>query len=146
MKSVPQSFVLPKDNRDEALIKLAVFLRGFAVGRPVKVQITEYRKVRSNEQNNYLNGVAYKLLSDATGYERDDISEYLCGCFFGWRDVVKPGKKVVQVPIRTTTVDEEGQYAPLDKMAFAEFVGYVQRFGAKHNVIIPDPDRNFREA
>ena len=44
-----------------------------------QIEVKPYSKPRSNPQCRYLNGVAYKLLGDATGYERDDISEYLVG-------------------------------------------------------------------
>ena len=84
--------------------------------------------------------MAYKLLGDATGYERDDISEYLCGSYFGWKDKRMPGQRIAQVPIRTTTTDADGKRAVLSKQEFAEYVDFVQRFGAKHGVFIPDPE------
>jgi len=110
-----------------------------------RVTVEPYTEPRTSPQCRYLNGVAYKLLGDATGYERDDISEYLCGTYFGWREKVLPGKRVQQVPIRTTTTDENGKRKVLSKTEFADYVAFVQRFGAQHGVYIPDPDPTWFE-
>lgn len=135
-----KSFVIDPDKREKGAEAVRTFLLAMRPGKRVLVEICEYRKKRSNEQNRYLNGVAYKLLGDSTGYERDDISEYLCGTYFGWKDKRVPGKRIVQVPVRTTSTNEEGSYAPLTTLEFAEYVAFVQRFGAEHGINIPDPD------
>lgn len=138
----PQSFTLPPSlaDRDRIAANLLAFVKSCTPGKAVRVTVQPIRKERSSQQCRYLNGVAYKLLGDATGYERDDISEYLCGAFFGWKDKRVPGQRVVQVPIRTTTTDADGKRAVLSKQEFAEYVDFVQRFGAKHGVFIPDPE------
>lgn len=109
-------------------------------GKSWMVEVKAYRDDRSSKQCRYLNGVAYKLLGEATGYDRDDISEYLCGQYFGWKDKRKPGKQVVQVPVRTTTTDENGERHVLSTTEFSDYVAFVQRFAAEHGIHIPDPD------
>ena len=106
------------------------------------------KRERSHPQCRYLNGVAYKLLSDATGYERDEISEFCCGMYFGWIEKKCPKtpanpKGIKSVPRRTTTTDENGERDVLSKTDFADYVARVQRFGAKHGVLIPDPDPEY---
>ena len=141
------AFVLHANSAQRASV-LANAQRFLAQLNPHKhwqVEVKPYSKPRSNPQCRYLNGVAYKLLGDATGYERDDISEYLCGTYFGWREKVLPGKRVAQVPIRTTTTDADGKRSVLSKGDFADYVAFVQRFGAQHGVFIPDPDPTWFE-
>lgn len=139
--------LIPKTARELSAARVQRFVMDAYPGSELEVIVRKRKRERSHPQCRYLNGVAYKLLSDATGYERDDISEYLCGHFFGWKDKTLPGKRVVQVPLRTTTTDEDGKREVLSKTDFAEYVAFVQRFGAKHGVLIPDPDPEYwREA
>lgn len=141
------TFVLHANSaqRSSVLANAQRFLAQLNPHKHWQVEVKPYSKPRSNPQCRYLNGVAYKLLGDATGYERDDISEYLCGTYFGWREKVLPGKRVAQVPIRTTTTDADGKRSVLSKGDFADYVAFVQRFGAQHGVFIPDPDPTWFE-
>lgn len=134
--------VLPATGREDAVNRLAASLLAALPGKALRVEYAEAKNERSSPQCRYLNGVAYKLLSEATGYERDDISEYLCGTYFGWKDKLKPGKQTVQIPVRTTTTNEDGKRAVLSKQEFADYVAFVQRFAAKHGVFIPDPSED----
>jgi hypothetical protein len=133
-----QTLYLNKGERN--LSSIVGFLSSLPKERAYEVTITERRNTRSIQQCRYLNGVAYKLLSDATGYERDDISEYLCGQYWGWKPKRVPGKKIVQVPLRTTTTNEHGKRSVLSKTEFCDYVAFVQRFGAEHGLFIPDPE------
>lgn len=117
------------------------FIDGLDPKRAWEIEVKRFSKPRTSPQCRYLNGVAYRLLSDATGYERDDISEYMCGEYFGWREKKKPGKIIARIPIRTTTTNEDGKRDVLKTDPFFKYVEFVQRFGAKHGVYIPDPVR-----
>jgi hypothetical protein len=130
--------VLPATAREADIERLSAVLLAALPGKRVKVEVKEYRKDRTSPQCRYLNGIAYRLLSEATGYERDDISEYLCIQYFGGKDKQVPGKRTVTVPLRTTTTDENGKRSVLTTQEFADYVAFVQRFGAKHGVFIPD--------
>lgn len=134
------SLQIPADDRDSAIEKVVTFLRLALPGKALSVKVGQFTKDRTSPQNRYLHGVAYRLLSDATGYEMDDIAEYLCMQHFGTVEKVKPGKKVVEVPRRTTTRDEDGKRSVLSTTDFNDYVAFVQRFGAKHGVFIPDPE------
>lgn len=123
-----------------SLTRIVAFLSALPQDKAYEVTVKERKNTRSIQQCRYLNGVAYKLLGDRTGYDRDDISEYLCGTYWGWRDKKVPGKKIVQVPLRTTTTDEHGRRSVLSKTEFADYIAFVQRFGAEHGVFIPDPE------
>lgn len=144
-----QTFLLPKLlNRVTTIARIAKFLGDLSPAVAWRIEVTEAKSARSLAQNAYLNGVAYKLLSDATGYERDEISEFLCGAYWGWKDKRVPKKPscpegVESVPVRTTTTDENGKRSVLGKLEFADYVAFVQRFAAKRGVYIPDPDQDY---
>jgi len=135
-----QNFIIPAEGRERIAGNLHHFMLNALPGKKLKVTVEVYRKSRSNQQSRYLNGVAYKLLGEATGYERDDISEYLCLIYFGGKDKKVPGDKIVQVPLRTTTTNEQGERDVMNTVDFAAYVEFVQRFGSKHGVYIPNPD------
>jgi hypothetical protein len=135
--------------RDQLAEQIRVFIAALDFDKPFKVIVQSARATRSDRQNRYLNGVAYKLLGDAIGYERDEVSEFMCGLYWGWRDKKVPKKPsnplgVESVPIRTTTTDG-GKRSVLSKLEFAEYVAFVQRFGASKGIYIPDPDPDYAE-
>lgn len=114
------------------------------------VRWEEAKSQRTLAQNGYLFGVAYAVLGEATGYEKEDLHEYLLGLHFGTKLKRVPKTKrnpegLEEIPVRTTTTDENGRRSVLGKMAFAEYVNFVQRFGAKHGIHIPDPDPDYAE-
>lgn len=139
-------FTLAKGVRD--LTKVVAFLSALSRMKAWKIVVSEDRDGRSIQQCRYLNGVAYKRLSNATGYERDDISEFMCGTYFGWKTVKVPKTPnnpagVEDRPLRTTTTDENGNRAVLSTTEFMDFVAFVQRFAAGKGVFIPDPDPEY---
>lgn len=131
---------VPKQGRELAAARAARFVVDFLPGQDVEVIFRKRKRERTHPQNRYLWGVAYKLLSQHTGYEIDDCAEFLCGQFFGWVEKKLPGNRTAQVPRRTTTTNEEGKRDVLGRVEFGEYVAFVQRVGAKAGVYIPDPD------
>lgn len=126
--------------RANVLANLIAFLGKLPIAKSWQIEVKAYSKSRSNQQNRYLNGCAYAVIGEALGYDRDDISEYLCGVYFGWRRRDLPGGRHEQVPIRTTTTDEAGKRAVLSTKDFADYVEFVQRFAAEHGIYVPDPE------
>jgi hypothetical protein len=117
-------------------------------GKALRITVEEARSERSIQQCRYLNGVAYKLIGDATGYERDDVSEFLCGAYWGWREKRVPKKPgcpggTESVPLRTTTTNENGKRDVLTWDQFADYVAFVQRFAASKGIYVPDPDPDY---
>ena len=145
------AFILPKLlPRDKQICRVVDMLEDLPISKSWKVEIRECKSERSDLQNNYLNGVCYKLIGDAIGYERDEVSEFLCGLRWGWKDKRVPKKPscptgIESVPIRTTTTNEEGRRSVLGKTEFSEYVAFVQRFAASKGIVIPDPDPDYAE-
>jgi hypothetical protein len=142
-------FVLPRGDRKRALPKAVAVLESLDEESAWRVTIEPARATRSHAQNNYLWAVANKMISDATGYEPEEVHEYLCGQHFGWKDKRVPKTPrnpdgVESVPRRTTTRNEQGKRNVLTTTEFAAYVDFVQRFAAKKlSLFIPDPDPGY---
>ena len=141
-----KSFVLPKGKRTRAVELAAAALGALDEDTAWKVTMEPVRSTRSHSQNAYLWAVPYRLISEATGYEVEEVHEYFLGRFFGWKDKKVPKTPrnpsgVESVPVRTTTTDEHGKRSVLSVEQFSEYVAFLQRFGAvKLGLLIPDPD------
>lgn len=144
-------WILPKlVARDGKVAGIAKFILSLSPGKAWRITVEECRGARSDQQNKYLWSCAYKLLSEHTGYEVEEIHEYLLGKHFGEREKRVPRSAnfptgIKRVPIRTTTTNEMGKRDVLPWDAFCEYVAFVQRTAAKVGCFIPDPDPNWRE-
>lgn len=133
-------YTLPPKDREAAIARLVPILSVFQAGKPVNVKLTIARPERTPPQLRYLRGVVVPMLADHGGYEREDVYEYLLGHHFGWKEKRLPGNRTEQVPIRSTTVDENGNRDVIDGNDFWDFVEFCQRLGARAGVVIPDPE------
>lgn len=110
---------------------------------PTLVELKRYRRPRSNPQNATLWGVIYPPIMEHMGLrgeqDREDLHEFWCGEYFGWRQTAILGK-TKQHPIRTTTTDENGKRDVLATVDFMDFCAFIQQRMAEHGVVIPDPD------
>lgn len=112
-------------------------------GKYLELSVDVYKPKRSMEQNAALFGHAYKILRAETGNDKEDLHDYFCGEYFGWKVQEVMGERRKK-PIRTTTTDEEGKKAVLSKIEFADFFAFVQQRSAETvGVYIPDPDPNW---
>ena len=139
-------FVLPKGRSQRVLENAQIAISQLDPEEAWKITAEPVKPQRSQSQNAYLWAVPYKLISEATGYEVEEVHEYFLGRFFGWKDKKVPKtprnpEGVESVPVRTTTTDESGKRNVLSTEVFSEYVGFIQRFGAmKLGLVIPDPD------
>ena len=143
-------FILSTLNREKSLQLAHLVLA--SLDELVAWQVTAEPVIipRTSQQNRYLHGVVYKMISDHTGYEREELHEYFLGTHFGWKAQRVPKKPSCPQgqesrPIRTTTTNEAGKRAVLSTKEFWEYVEFLQRFAAqKLQLIIPDPDPPLR--
>lgn len=146
------SFILGTVNREKALQLAHTVLSSLDDSTAWRVVIEPVQVDRTLQQNRYLNGVAYRMIGELTGYERDEIHEYFLGLFFGWRQKKVPRKPsnprgVESIPIRTTTVNELGKRQLLSTEEFWKYVEFLQRFAAERlHIVIPDPDPALRKS
>lgn len=138
--------ILPKGKRTRAVELAQLALANLDPDESWRITAEPVKSTRSHSQNAYLWAVPYRLISEATGYEAEEVHEYFLGRFFGWKDKKVPKTPrnplgVESVPVRTTTTDEHGKRSVLSVDQFSEYVAYIQRFGAmKLGIVIPDPD------
>lgn len=126
-------------NRDLVRANLDSFLSRLPDTKSWQVEVKEYRKSRSNAQNNALFGVAYQAICRETGYDPDELHDAMCRKFFGTVGVDVLGMAITR-PVRTTTTDEDGRRDVLSAAEFADFYAMVQRVGAEAGIDVPDPD------
>ncbi len=137
---------LPPKDRDKAIDALLPVLLLYQEGKPINVKVSIARPERTIPQLKYLWSVPYEMLAEAMGFDKDEISEYLCGVYWGWTIKKLPGGRETQVPIRTTTVDADGNRDVIEGDVFWKYVEWIQRVGARHGLVIPDPDPNYKIA
>ena len=127
-----QTFRLPKTGRERIADNLHAFVMSALPGKELRVEVGEYRKRRSQDQNAALWGVAYKTLSDATGNDPDDLHTFFLGEWAGWEVVDVMGQKR-RVPKRRSS--------KLTTVEFTEFYAFIQQRSAETvGVYVPDPD------
>ena len=126
---------------------IAGHLQALPLDKAFEVEIRPYRSRRTVDQNAALFGVLYPPLMEFVGLSGDrdkqDLHEYFCGEFFGWREVNVMGKTKHQ-PKRTTTTDEEGKSVTIDVATFNEFIAFIQQRAAENGCVLPDPDPHLK--
>ena len=125
------SFILPAGDRSESIDRLTQFLRQCSPDKPVRVEVCLHRKRRSNEQNRALWGVAYRLLSDETGNDVNDLHEFFLGEYFGWELIDVLGQQRRR-PVRRSS--------KLNTVEFSDFYAFIQRRSAEMGYYIPSPN------
>ena len=136
--SQPQRFVLRSNDtvRVNVLANCITHLNRLPSSKSWRVEIVEHRERRSDAQNRYLWGVCYAELQRATGQDAADWHEYMLGECYGWETVEMMGRKKLR-PMRRSS--------KMDKAEFAEYVAFIQRRAAEHNIYIADPNE-YQEA
>lgn len=90
----------------------------------------ESRPNRSNNQNRYLWGVVYKLISDEIGHTPEECHEIFKARFLP-KYIVEVGNIKETISLSTTS---------LDTVEFKEYINKVVRFAAEQlSIVIPDP-------
>lgn len=97
-----------------------------------RVTVEEYKPRRSNQQNAYLWGVAYRIICETfEGWRPDDVHEYMLGRHFG-TETIETMRGTEVVPIRRSS--------KLNKQEFSDYVAHVQEIASEHGIFIPDPE------
>ena len=121
-----QTFILPQNKP-----ALLAFIDRLPMARKWKITVDLYRKTRSDQQNRYLWGVAYKELQDATGQPAEDWHDYMLGEYLGWEEYELFGKKKIRPMKRSSK---------MTTMEFCDFVEFIQSRAAEHGIYIADPN------
>lgn len=124
-----ERFILQKGER--SLARIVAFLSALSKDRAWKVEVSEHRSRRSDEQNRYLWGVVYAtILKHLPGWDADDLHEYFLGEWSGWQTIEGFGRKRLK-PVRRSS--------KLNTTEFADYVAFIQRKMAERGIYVPDP-------
>lgn len=129
-----QQFILHANdaNRTRIVANLQKFIDALPATKPWKIEIAQYQKRRSDQQNRYLWGVVYPAFCKVLdGWDAEDVHEFLLGEHFGWETFDGLGRKKVK-PIRRSS--------KLTKVEFAEYVDHAIRIAADHGIYVPAPE------
>lgn len=133
-----QTFTL-RANGARDLTRVVACLSAAPKDKDIKVTIGEAKKDRSLDQNNALYGVAYKALSEFTGYTGPELHDAFLRSYFGEVECDAMGLKFTR-PRRTTTTDESGKRKLLNTIEFMDFYRFIQQKGSEIGCWVPDPD------
>lgn len=141
--AIASTFIFNAENRDSIIARLGKFLSAWPKDKPCEITVKRFVRSRSNRQNAALWGVAYKVLSDATGYTAEEMHTYFCMEFFGAEEYKVFGQRRRR-PRRTTTTDENGNRDVLSTEDFCAFYAFIQQRAAETvQINVPDPDSNW---
>lgn len=138
-----QTFTL-RANAERDLTRVVAVLSAAPKDKDIKVTIGEAKKDRSADQNSALYGVAYKALSEFTGYTAPELHDCFLRAYFDEVEVEVMGRRFMK-PRRTTTTDESGNRKLLSTVEFNAFYKFIQQKGAEIGCWVPDPDPRWHE-
>ena len=129
---------MPTLRTDAERDRYCTFMCGLAL--PLDVESKPHKPTRSSAQNRYLRAVENDI-GEHVGYSMDDVHVWLLGSAFGWVDHKVPRtprnpEGIESRPARTTTTNEEGKRAVLNKAEFAKFAAHVERIASQAGVFV----------
>ncbi len=128
--------IFPKGTRPDAMA--SVVARMVSNLDPLKtwaVEVTEWKKPRTNQQNKFLWGVVYPSILEGggealRGWTRDDLHDYFLGECFGWETLEGFGRKRLR-PLRRSSA--------LNKQEFSDYLLFLETKCLKMGIVIPEP-------
>ena len=123
------------------------YLWDMPVDGTCEVEFRPVKQTRKLNQNAALWAVAYPPILEHMGMVqgdtyREEIHEYFCGEFWGWKEYELLGVQK-QRPKRSTTVNEFGEKETIDKTEMYNFYSFIQQRAAEHGIYVPDPDATY---
>ena len=111
--------IFPRGTTAEQMVKAIVrMVEPLDPQKPWSIEITEWKKPRTNQQLRYLFGVVYPMVLEAggealQGYTREDLHDFFLGEVYGWQELNALGRAQIK-PVRRTS-----------KMTKAEFTDFL---------------------
>lgn len=104
---------------------------------PLEITIKKWKPRRTDQQNRYLFGVVYAIISQETGNDINDLHEYFLGEFFGWQEHDVMGRKRLRPRERSSKQI---------KARFSEFLEFIISKAASLGIIVPPPNHDLPES
>ena len=128
--------IFAKGTTPEQLANAAIrMVQGLSSDKTWAIEITEWKKPRTNQQNAFLWGVAYPAILEGggealAGWTRDDLHEYFLGECFGWETLEGFGRKRTR-PLKRSSA--------LTKQEFSEYLTFLENRCMDMGIVIPEP-------
>lgn len=128
--------IFPKGTTPEQLANAAIrMVQGLSPEKTWAIEVTEWKKPRTNQQNAFLWGVCYPCVLEGggealAGWTRDDLHEYFLGECFGWETLEGFGRTRVR-PIKRSS--------KLTKQEFSDYLLFLETRCADMGIVIPEP-------
>jgi hypothetical protein len=128
--------IFPKGTTPEQLATAAArMVQGLDPSRAWCIEVLEWKRPRTDQQNRFLWGVAYPAILEGggetlVGWTRDDIHEYFLGECFGWETLEGFGRKRMR-PIKRSS--------KLNKQEFSEYLMFLEIRCEYMGIRIPEP-------
>lgn len=124
-------------------IAVSAIMDAVLARKKIRVTVQQFRRDRSDPQNRALFGVAYKELSEFTGFSRGELHQLMLKSYFGTTCIGQFGQ-TIELPLRTTTTDEYGHDSKLNTLEFQDFYEHVAQKAAEIGCVIPPLDPSLR--
>lgn len=131
------------ERRGERIQRIAAFLSRLDGSKPWELLVRPWKKERTLRQNNALFGVAYKTLSDFTGFTEPELHDVLLRGYFGEVHYELLGVRRVR-PKRTTTTNEQGERDVLSRDDMSAYYNFIVQKAAEIGCFIEDPNPMLR--
>jgi hypothetical protein len=126
--------LLQQESRETSLQRCKEALDVLPLDKTWIVIVKENKVTRTDRQNRYLWGCAYKAVCEhLPGWDADDVHTYLLGEWSGWERLEAFGR-VSFKPVRRSS--------KLSVQEFSDYVDFIQRTMAAKGIIIPDADQS----
>ena len=128
--------IFAKGTTPEQLANAAIrMVQGLSPDKTWAIEVTEWKKPRTNQQNAFLWGVAYPAILEGggealSGWTRDDLHEYFLGECFGWETLEGFGRKRTR-PLKRSSA--------LTKQEFSEYLTFLESRCMDMGIVIPEP-------
>jgi len=132
----PVKRIFAKGTTPEQLANAAIrMVQGLSPDKTWAIEVTEWKKPRTNQQNAFLWGVAYPAILEGggealAGWTRDDLHEYFLGECFGWETLEGFGRKRMR-PLKRSSA--------LTKQEFSDYLLFIETRCADMGIVIPEP-------
>ena len=125
--------IIPKDRlaaEHKRLVKQEI--DDLPTNRAWLVQVKQYQRRRTLNQNSFLHAVPLKLICEHTGYEIDDMKQWLMGTAFGWEEYEIMGAHRKRPRLGTSDLTAE---------QFNWFLEWLEQWSSQElGLILPKPN------
>jgi hypothetical protein len=131
--------IFPKGTTPEQLAVAATrMVQGLSPDRAWCIEVLEWKRPRTDQQNRFLWGVCYAAILEGggetlAGWTRDDLHEYFLGECFGWETLEGFGRKRMR-PIKRSS--------KLNKQEFSDYLLFLETRCMEMGIDIPAPVMN----